>query len=118
MDIGTIIIMENGKVYSYELSVQTRLTIGRATSQNMPDIPLSSPIVGRKHGEFVYISGQWFYCDNGSRNGTFYNGRKIKAGLNGRVCPVLLQDGDVLRIDYADLNTPDSRGIKITFVAK
>lgn len=118
MDMGTIIIMENGKARYYGLGAQARMTIGRATAQNAPDIPLTSPIAGRNHGEFVYISNQWFYCDKGSRNGTFYNGKKINAGLNGRVRPVMLQDGDVLRIDYDDLNTPDSRGVKITFVAK
>lgn len=115
LEAVSLVILENGVIKCFDFTMQSRWTIGRTTPENRPDISLTSPIAGRKHGEFVFVSGQWFYCDRGSLNGTFYNGTKIETGLNGRVCPVMLKDGDVLRIDNDDLNMPDPSSVWILF---
>jgi len=114
-DVTSLVILEQDEVRCYNLETQSQWTIGRATPENTPDISLTSAIAGRKHGELIYIDDEWFYLDNGSRNGTFYNGKKIESGLNGRTEPTLLQDGDVLRIDYSNLETPDRRGVWMLF---
>lgn len=115
LEAVSLVVLENGVIKCFDLTVRSRWTIGRTTPENIPDISLTSPIAGRKQGEFVLLGGQWFYCDGGSLNGTFYNGVKIETGLNGRVCPVMLNDGDVLRIDNDDLNMPDPCNVWILF---
>lgn len=108
---ATLIILEQGQVRSINLGMKNHWTLGRVTDVNSPDIPLRSPIVSQKHGEFFYVEDQMFYVDRGSKNGTFHNGKKISPGLNGRVNPVMINNRDILRIDYEDLNTPDTRGV-------
>ena len=110
-----LVVLEHGQVCCYSIGSRNRWTLGRSTERNAPDIPLTSPIVSRTHGEFVMIDGQWFYCDLGSRNGTLYNGAKIRRGLNGRVCPVMLENGDVLRIDRSKADGAGTRGVWILF---
>lgn len=107
----SLVVLEQGEIKSYRLFFSKELTIGRATPVSNPDIPLSSPIAGRSHGEFLMIGNQLFYCDKGSKNGTFYNGRKIKQGIKKQINPIMLSSGDVLRIDYEDLSKPDPRGV-------
>ncbi len=107
----SLVVLEQGEIKSYRLSFPEKLTIGRATPVSNPDIPLSSPIAGRSHGEFLMIENQLFYCDKGSKNGTFYNGRKIKQGIKKQISPIMLSPGDILRIDYEDLSKPDPRGV-------
>lgn len=94
-----LVILEMGKIRSCSLDVRKHWTLGRTCPGNSPDIPLQSPIAGRKQGEFLYIDGQWFYVDGKSTNGTFYNSKKIRTGLNGKVSPIPLNNGDVLRVD-------------------
>lgn len=107
----SLVVLEQGKIKSYRLSFTEKLTIGRATPVSNPDIPLSSPIAGRSHGEFLMIENQLFYCDKGSKNGTFYNGNRIKQGIKKQISPIMLSSGDILRIDYEDLSRPDPRGV-------
>lgn len=109
----TLVILEQRTVRKFKLEGQTYWTMGRVTSHNAPDIPLSSPIAGRTHGKFLLVDGELFYCDLGSINGTFLNGKKIKAGMGKSICPVLLKCGDVLQIDNEDLNNPDFRGVQM-----
>lgn len=111
-----LVILEMGKIKSCPLDVRKHWTLGRTCPGNSPDIPLQSPIAGRKQGEFLYIDGQWFYVDGKSTNGTFYNSKKIRTGLNGKVSPIPLNNGDVLRVDYQDLRTPDANGVWMLFV--
>lgn len=115
LDVTSLVILEQDEVRCYSLETQNQWTIGRASPGNTPDIPLISAIAGRKHGELIYVDSEWFYIDNGSLNGTFHNGNKVESGLNGRTEPVLLQNGDILRIDYSDFNTPDRRGVWMLF---
>lgn len=112
---ATLVILEDGKVRSYSLKNKNNWTIGRPTDENNPDIPLYSKIAGRKHAELKGLGADWFYIDKGSINGTYYNGSKIKTGINGSITPVPLNNGDVLRIDSDNLNYPDSRGVWMLF---
>lgn len=107
----SLVVLEQGEIKRYPLGVSKKITIGRATPVSNPDIPLFSPIAGRSHGEFLVIEDQIFYCDKGSKNGTFHNGRKIKQGIKKQTTPIMLNSGDILRIDYEDLSRPDPRGV-------
>lgn len=108
---STLIILEQERTRSVNLRMKSHWTLGRLTDIHIPDIPLQSPIASQKHGEFFYVKDQLFYVDRGSKNGTFHNGKKIAPGLNGRANPVMINNRDVLRIDYEDLHTPDTRGV-------
>lgn len=113
-DIPILIIREYGKTRYFSLTNQDSWTLGRATPDNTPDIPLKSEIAGRKHGEFLLVNSQLFYVDRGSINGTCYNGKRIKKGLKGLANPILLNDGDVLLIDCGEPDASDSRRVSIT----
>lgn len=62
-----------GFIASYPLKYLT--TIGRNSSQGTSDIAVDSPIISRRHGEFVLSDGEYFYKDLDSTNGTYVNGR-------------------------------------------
>lgn len=118
-----ISVRELGRTRRFVLDGREKWTLGHEIKEsrknkdiapNTPDIPLRSEIASRKHGEFLCLDGQLYYVDRDNYNGTYYNGEKIKKGLNGSAIPVLLKDGDVLRIDAPDLNDPDSRHVIIT----
>lgn len=99
----------------FNLDDKSLWTLGRRTPQNQPDIPLSSEIAGRAHGEFRAQAGadkkNWYYEDKGSRNGTFHNGNKLSKPLHNKRAYIPVYDGDILRIDAKDLERPDARGV-------
>ncbi|BAY13741.1 FHA domain-containing protein [Calothrix sp. NIES-2098] len=67
--------------------------IGRAPDS---DLVLDSPDVSRVHGKFFLQSGNYYFCDLGSRNGSIINGKLAEKNR-----PFLLKDKDVIRIgDY------------------
>ena len=70
----------------YELPA-TGATMGRAEQR---EITLPDPAASRNHAQLLNASGSWWVRDNGSVNGTFVNGRRI------RETP--LSPGDRLRI--------------------
>lgn len=90
-----LVVIENGILSTYLLDDKLVWEIGRPSKENEPDIKLYSTTVSRKHGKFQNMDGIWFYLDNNGKNGTVYNNKHIKAGMNGRVKPVMLEDGDV-----------------------
>lgn len=111
-----LVILEGGNVRTIPLKVKPQWTLGRRTPDNQPDVSLYSPIVSRQHGMFTNYEGQWYFTDNpNSLNGTFYNGEKIKAPMNGKQKLVMLNDGDMLRIDSMNLNMPNEDGVLILF---
>ena len=116
-DGACLVVLERGAVRSYALGAQALWTIGRRTPEHAPDISFDSPIVSREQGEFFASGGQWFYCDRGSRNGTFYNDVKIWAGYRVKSKPVPLSSGDVLRVDRRDASLADPRGVWMYFSA-
>lgn len=91
-----LIVIENGEISTYSLDDKLQWNIGRPSKENNPDIKLYSTTVSRKHGSFKNMDGIWFYLDGNGKNGTVYNKKRIKPGLNGRIKPIMLSDGDVL----------------------
>ena len=93
---NNLIVIENGQISTYSLDDKLQWNVGRPSKENNPDIKLYSVTVSRKHGSFRNMDGIWFYVDGNGKNGTVYNKKRINAGLNGRVKPVMLSDGDIL----------------------
>lgn len=91
-----LIVIENGKLSAYALDDRLKWTVGRPTPDNIPDISFHCSTVSRRHGEFRNMDGLWFYLDHLGKNGTVCNGNHIGKGINGKVKPVMLKDGDVL----------------------
>ncbi|WP_031550913.1 FHA domain-containing protein [Oribacterium sp. FC2011] len=91
---NNLIIIENGQLFSYALDNKSSWELGRPSKDNVPDIKLHSTTISRKHGKFQNMDGIWFYLDYKGKNGTVYNHRHLEAGLNGRIRPVMLDDGD------------------------
>ncbi len=61
------------------------------------DVVLDSDDVSRMHGKFFYQSGNYYFCDLGSRNGTIINGKILQKNHS-----CILNDGDIIRIgDFA-----------------
>ena len=111
-----LVILEGGQVRCITLDIRPQWFLGRRTPENNPDIPLYSPIASREHGIFTNLDGQWYFTDNPkSLNGTFYNGKKIGKPMNGKRKSVTLNDGDILRIDSTDLNSPNEEGVLMLF---
>ena len=94
----TLVVFEGDSATPYVFRNQDTLSFGRRSSGQMPDIAVQSPFVSRDHGQFLRINASWFYCDKGSKNGTMLKGRVIKDGMRGRLVPVLLSHGDVLKV--------------------
>ncbi len=110
-----LIIFEEQSLRQVALDYKNEWYLGRRTPQNNPDIELMSPIASRQHGRFVHVDQEWYYLDMGSYNGTYYNGTMIETDREGRRVAKRLSNGDVLRIDAGNLNTPDGRGVWIMF---
>ena len=91
---NNLIIIENGQIVSYVLDDKNVWEIGRPSKNNTPDIKLLSTTVSRKHGQFRNMDGQWFYIDYAGKNGTIYNHKHLETGINGRIKPILLTEGD------------------------
>ena len=94
--MNILIVIENGQLHTYHLDKKNTWEIGRVTQMNKPDIALHTMTVSRKHGRLENMDGIWFYLDYNGRNGTVCDNKHVDAGLNGRVKPIILKDGDVL----------------------
>lgn len=92
---NNLITIENGQLKTYILDDKLLWEVGRPSKGNNPDIKLCSATVSRKHGAFKNMDGVWFYLDYNGKNGTIYNNKQIKAGLNGRIRPIILNNRDV-----------------------
>ncbi|MBD2564628.1 MULTISPECIES: FHA domain-containing protein [Nostoc] len=67
--------------------------IGRSPDS---DLVLDSPDISRVHAKFFVKSGNYYFCDLGSRNGSIFNGKQAEKDR-----PYSLSDGDIIRIaDY------------------
>ena len=68
--------------------------IGRSPDS---DVVLDSNDVSRYHGKFFYYSGNYYFSDLGSKNGTIINGKLVEQNRSQ-----ILKDGDLIRIgDFA-----------------
>ena len=93
---NVLVVIENGQLSTYNLDDKLQWTVGRPSKENCPDIKLYSTTISRKHGRFKNKDGYWLYVDGNGKNGTVYNKKRIKAGLNGVFKPQMLNNGDVL----------------------
>jgi pSer/pThr/pTyr-binding forkhead associated (FHA) protein len=115
---NNLIVIENGQLVSYALDDKLVWDVGRPSKDNMPDIRLHSATVSRRHGRFQNIDGMWFYYDKNGKNGTVYNGARMKQGIRGRVRPVALKDKDVLIFGGGEEAVINSRTIWALFSEK
>lgn len=92
---NNLIVIENGQLNTYLLDTRLVWEVGRMSKDNIPDITMHATTISRKHGKFQNMDGIWFYMDYKTTNKTLQNGRVLTAGLNGRVKPVMVSDGDV-----------------------
>lgn len=92
---NNLVVIENGQLTQYSLDDKNVWEVGRPSRDNVPDIKLHSTTASRKHGKFQNMDGVWFYLDYNGKNGTVYNEKHIETGFNGRMRPVLLNDGDI-----------------------
>ena len=116
---ATLLIIEKGAPVRV-VALTGSMTVGRESESHFSDIKMKSKIVSRDHGEFIFeeMDGVYYYRDNNSLNGTFFNGVKLEK-LNERgTKAVKLSDGDVLRIDCNNLRNPRNDAVIIIFSTK
>jgi len=113
---ASLLILENGKAVRV-VHLHGEMQLGRSTpemSQNN-SIALSSEITSRNHGTFFFMEHSYYYRDNNSMNGTFYNGVKLPKYNERGSKAIPLKDGDVLRIDRKELNQPHPQAVEMIF---
>jgi len=108
---NNLIVIENGRLQTYALDDRPMWELGRAAGDHLPDIRLHASTVSRRHGKFQNMDGVWFYVDLKGKNGTVYNGKHLEPGLNGRVKPVCLNDGDTFVFGGGETEVIDSRTV-------
>lgn len=113
-----LIVIENGKINVYSLDDKLMWKLGRPTKDNQPDIRLYSTTVSRDHGIYQNMDGIWFYVDKNGKNGTVYNKKHIDAGINGRIKPIMLKDGDVFIFGGGEKEVISSKTIWAAFFTK
>lgn len=111
---AALLILEKGGSIK-TVSLCGNMSIGRDSANSSNDIKLCSRIAGRNHGSFIYYNGDYYYRDNNSLNGTFYNGVKLESYDEKGSRAVKLKDGDVLRIDRIQLNKPHPEAVEMIF---
>lgn len=112
-----LVVLEDGQIRGYPLDTRHEWSIGRYGQKfpNNPDISFASPIVSHEHGRFLKKEDNWFYVNyHKNRNGTFYKGVMMPKSRSGANVEQRLKNGDVLRIDNADLN--HSSGVLMLFI--
>lgn len=115
---ASLILLEQDRVRVCPLDTRSEWTVGRYDPDmaNIPEILFESMIVSRQHGWIQNIDDQWFFVDNPKNlNGTFHNGIKIPRPKTGMRTPIMLENGDILRIDNEDLNRASARGVLMLF---
>ena len=115
---ASLVILENDQIRVCALDTRPEWTVGRydPDDPNVPDILFTSMIVSRTHGWIQNIDNQWYFVDNPKNyNGTFHNGVKIPRPKTQNRTPILLENGDILRVDNEDLNHVSSQGVLMLF---
>ena len=113
---ASLIILDAGNKPTV-ISLQGNMTLGRVYEKSSCDICVHSRITGRRHGEFVYEerTGDYYYIDNNSMNGTYVNGRKLLPYDARGSAPHKLEEGDILRIDKSRLDDPHPEAVLVIF---
>ena len=115
---NNLVIIENGQLSIYNLDEKQTWEVGRPAGEKRPDISLHSTTVSRSHGRFQNMDGIWFYLDLNGKNGTVYNNKRIKAGIKGRVKPMILKDGDVFVFGGGEEAIINSKTVWAMFVTR
>lgn len=113
-----LIVIENGKLTDYLLDDKLSWEIGRPSKDHIPDIRLHTSTVSRRHGKLQNMDGMWFYIDYHGKNGTVYNDKKITSGMNGRVKPTLMTDGDILVFGGGETAVIGSKTVWALFLSR
>lgn len=87
MEIGAVLHCSVHNQHEKDVTLKERCSVGRDEEQN--DLWINHSVLSRRHGEFFFQNGEWWYQDLSSSNGTFVNGRAITE-------PVRLVQGDKL----------------------
>ena len=115
---ASLIVLEDDQIRVLSLDTRPDWAIGRYDPEmpNTPDVLFTSRIVSREHGWIRNIDDQWFFVDNPKNlNGTFHNGVKVPRPKTGTKTPIMLENGDVLRIDNEDLNHVSAQSVLMLF---
>ena len=85
------------------LPPKNEIIIGRTFSTSLADVNLephdaSKFGVSRRHARIMRQGDRWLIEDLNSLNGTFVNGKSVRAGR-----PVELKEGDLIRLSYMNL---------------
>lgn len=115
---NSLVVIESGQLTTYCLDDKIMWRVGRPAKENVPDILLRSAVVSRSHGYFRNMYGIWFYVDEGSKNGTCHNGRRVTPGIGGRTKPVILEDGDILVFGGSTESPAGSRTVWTMYLKK
>ncbi|MBR3932590.1 MAG: ATP-binding cassette domain-containing protein [Clostridia bacterium] len=97
------------------IKLEKTMSVGRKVPGSDPDIALDSPIVSRKHGNFIVRPDGFYYEDTDSFNGTFINGILYKHDQNPASAPIPLKNGDVIRFDSYDAAKAHKNAVTIVF---
>lgn len=96
--------------------ISGRKVLGRKELRSAADILIDSKIVSGKHGVFWQEKDRFFYKDTRSLNGTYINGQKLQLFDGNGSEPVLLHNGDILRIDRKTLDKPHPEAVTMIFL--
>ncbi len=116
-DRSAVLILLDTRNKPIVIPMRGSMTIGRVSEKSSCDICVCSRITGRRHGEFLYheISGEYYYRDYNSMNGTYVNGRKLEPGDEHGTKACRLKEGDILRIDKSRLDEPHPESVLMIF---
>lgn len=95
-----LVIIEPGNKLRTVTLVSNKTYIGRISENSKCAIMLKSNVVSSVHGLITFSRGNYYYTDCNSRNGTYFNGKKMPSDDNAS--PILLNDGDVLSVGGFD----------------
>lgn len=115
---ASLLVVEKDDARVVALDEKTEWTVGRydPNLSAVPDILLTSPLVSRTHARLLNTGEGWYYADNcRNTNGTYLNAEKIPRAFGRDEQAAALHNGDILRIDGADLDAPETDGVLLLF---
>lgn len=98
--MAKLVINRNDTMLGSRFLERTRLTIGRAASN---DIRLDDPSVSKMHAQVEVVGNDHILLDLGSANGTYVNGERVSRHL--------LRHGDVVEVSEFQIRYVDHRSV-------
>ena len=115
MQNNYLTVIEGNTIRTYNMDDKDKWTVGRPSTESIPDISFHSRTISRNHGVFNNTDGIWFYVDGYGKNGTIYNGKKLVQKNKRRSKPILLNDNDVLILGGDNTPVIDPRTVFILY---